>query len=51
MEGTSTEKAETTPIMEQIVKNEALKKLGWKPTYTIEKGVGQSINIRKQLGV
>ena len=50
-EGTNAEKAEATPIMEQIVKNGELKKLGWKPAYTVERGIGQSISIRKQLGV
>lgn len=49
-EGTVTEKAEATPIMRQIVNNEEMKALGWKPMYTIQKGIGQSVTIRKQLG-
>lgn len=47
VEGTNAEKAEVTPIMEQIVENEELKKLGWKPKYTIAQGIKRSINIRK----
>ena len=44
-EGTAVEKAEATPIMQQIVSNEALRGLGWEPVYTVKGGIRNSVRI------
>lgn len=44
------QKAEASPIKEQIVENDDLKALGWKPLFTIEQGIEHSIIIQRQIG-
>lgn len=46
----ATEKAEASPIKEQIIDNAELKELGWKPLFTIEQGIEHSIIIQRQMG-
>jgi nucleoside-diphosphate-sugar epimerase len=40
--------AEASPIQRQIVDNSELKKIGWKPLYTISDGIAHSIEIVKR---
>ncbi|MBO5146446.1 MAG: NAD-dependent epimerase/dehydratase family protein [Lachnospiraceae bacterium] len=42
------ERAEASPIKEQIIDNTDLKGLGWKPLFTIEQGIRHSIIIQRQ---
>lgn len=44
------QKAEASPIKAQIVENDDLKELGWKPLFTIEQGIEHSIIIQRQIG-
>lgn len=46
-EADDTERAEASPIKEQIINNTELKLLGWMPCFSIEQGIQHSINIRK----
>lgn len=41
------EQAEASPIKNQVIDNNDLKKLGWSPLFTIEQGILHSIAIRK----
>ncbi len=41
-----TEKKELSPVADQIMSNEKLKALGWKPQFTIEEGIEHSIQIK-----
>ena len=42
------EKAQTSPIKDQIVENGALKGLGWSPCYTIEAGIARSVRMMRE---
>lgn len=44
------EKAEASPIKEQIIENAELKELGWKPLFTMAQGIEHSIIIQRQVG-
>lgn len=44
------ERAEASPIKGQVVDNVKLKELGWKPAFSIEQGIRQSIIIQKDIG-
>ncbi|MBD5452414.1 MAG: NAD-dependent epimerase/dehydratase family protein [Lachnospiraceae bacterium] len=44
------EKAETSPIANQIVNNDALKNLGWQPAFSIDRGIAETIGIMKEMG-
>jgi Nucleoside-diphosphate-sugar epimerases len=44
-----TEKAETSPIADQIVGNDALKKLGWQPAFSIDRGIEETFRIMKEM--
>ncbi|MDE7266431.1 MAG: NAD-dependent epimerase/dehydratase family protein, partial [Lachnospiraceae bacterium] len=44
------EKAETSPIANQIVNNDALKNLGWQPVFSIAGGIAETIGIMKEMG-
>lgn len=49
-EANETERAEASPIKEQIIDNTELKLLGWMPCYSIKQGIENSVNIRKSIG-
>lgn len=44
------EKAEASPIQQQIIDNEDLKKLGWKSVFSLEEGIRHSVQIQRQVG-
>ena len=44
------EKAETSPICDQIVENQGLKALGWRPSFSIEEGIKESVKIIRKVG-
>lgn len=48
---TWTEKVEMSPIRNQIVDNELLRELGWKPAFSIEEGIGKSVEIMHRMDV
>lgn len=50
-EANVTERAESSPIAQQIIDNETLKELGWTPIFSIREGIEHSVLIQKQLGV
>lgn len=39
------ERRETSPILQQIVNNDALKELGWRPVYSIDDGIKRTVRI------
>lgn len=47
VEANETEKAEASPIKEQIIDNADLKLLGWTPSFSIEEGIRHSVMIQK----
>lgn len=49
VEANETEKAEVSPIKEQIIDNADLKSLGWAPAFSIEEGIRHSVMIQKGL--
>ncbi len=46
---TDAQKAEASPIKNQIVRNDALKHLGWQPAFSIEEGIRRSIQILREM--
>lgn len=48
-EANATERAEASPIKEQIIDNTQLKLLEWAPCYTIEQGIEHSVNIQRSV--
>ncbi len=44
------EKAETSPICDQIVESQRLKALGWQPSFSIEEGIKESVKIIREVG-
>lgn len=44
-----TEKAEASPIKEQIIDNIELKSLGWSPSFSIEQGIEHSVKIQQSM--
>lgn len=49
-EASEEERAEASPIREQILDNGSLKSLGWRPIYSIENGIAHSIRIQQNGG-
>ena len=49
-EANKEERAEASPIREQILDNGSLKSLGWRPIYSIENGIAHSIRIQQNGG-
>ena len=47
-EASEREKEEASPIKQQIIDNTELKKIGWRPVFSIEQGISQSIAIQRQ---
>lgn len=45
---TDRERAEMSPIQNQIIENEALKSLGWQPAFSIREGIRKSIQIMNE---
>ena len=45
----NTESAEASPIKNQIVKNDAIRGLGWEPAFSIDEGIAQSVRIIKEI--
>lgn len=45
---TKEEKQETTPIKQQLVSNDGLKRLGWCPSYSIDEGIKRAVRIIKE---
>lgn len=43
------ERAEASPIKGQVVDNADLKGLGWKPLFSVERGIGHSVQIRRAM--
>lgn len=43
------EKEETSPIADQIVRNDTLKGLGWQPAFSIDRGIGDTFRIMKEM--
>lgn len=46
---TEREKVEASPFTGQIVKNDDLRKLGWYPAFTIDKGIENSVKILRDI--
>jgi phage major head subunit gpT-like protein len=42
-------KAEMTPIAKQVLSSQKLEQLGWKGQFTIEEGIGRTIQIMREL--
>ena len=45
----NTESAEASPIKNQIVKNDAIRGLGWQPAFSIDEGIARSVRIVKEI--
>jgi len=46
---TSVEKAEASPVKNQIVDNNGLRSLGWQPAFSISEGIRKSVQIIKEM--